>query len=167
MELSNSMKQQLCSVVDESIRGYEFTPLVLDMIRFLLRSIYGGLILFDKEQKIQFMDKSSEDLLGLEPGGAKNLEIKDLVSAEEKDLVSAEEIEKTIFAGLPVIGVRGPKGQKRIIVKFPLKKNGKVIGAIGRGVFHNLEEIDVLHLGVYAEQTCSLDRPDYLSRIKQ
>jgi len=137
MELLDAMKQQLVNVVLESIDGYELTPLVLDMIKFLLKSVYEGLVLFDNERKIQFMDKCSEKVFGLEPGGARNLEI--------KDLIPDHEIETVLRTGVPKISIQEFKGQKRIILKLPLKKNGKVIGVVGRGVLHNFEEIENLN----------------------
>ena len=137
MEPSHAMKQDLVNIVLESLGEYGLTPLVLDMIKFLLKSAYEGLVLFDKDRKIQFMDKCSEKVFGLEPGTARNLEI--------KDLIPDEDIEAVLRTGIPKIRIQEFKGQKRIILKLPIKKRGEVIGVLGRGVLHTFEEIENLN----------------------
>jgi transcriptional regulator with PAS, ATPase and Fis domain len=137
MEPSHAMRRDLVNIVLESLGEYGLTPLVLDMIKFLLKSAYEGLVLFDKDRKIQFMDKCSEKVFGLEPGTARNLEI--------KDLIPDEDIEGVLRTGIPKISIQEFKGQKRLILKLPIKKEGKVIGVLGRGVLHTFEEIENLN----------------------
>lgn len=137
MEHSDSIKQQLADIVLESIRGYKATPLILEMLRFLLKSTYEGLILLDTKGNIQFMDKRSEKLFGLGPGEGANFHI--------ADLIPNEEIKTIVETGLPKISIEEFKDQKRIILKLPIKKNGEVIGVLGRGVLHGLEEIERLN----------------------
>ena len=137
MQPLKSIEQNLVDVVSEAIRGYELTPLVVDMIKFMLKSVYEGLILIDKESKIQFMDKCSEKVFGLEPGGAKNHVI--------TDLLPDQDIGTVLRTGVSKISIEDFKGEKRIILKLPIKKNGKVIGVLGRGVLHRIEEIESLH----------------------
>ncbi len=137
MEPSHAMRRDLVNIVLESLGEYGLTPLVLDMIKFLLKSAYEGLVLFDKDRKIQFMDKCSEKVFGLEPGTARNLEI--------KDLIPDEDIEGVLRTGIPKISIQEFRGQKRLILKLPIKKEGKVIGVLGRGVLHTFEEIENLN----------------------
>jgi len=136
MENPHFIKQDLVEVVLESIGGYKLTPLLLEMIRFLLKGIYEGLILFDKEGNIEFMDKCTEKFFGLKPGEAKGLHITQLVPNTK---LSAK-------FGVPCIGkIQEVKGQKKIVSELPIKKGGEVVGVLGKVIVHELEEIENLN----------------------
>lgn len=137
MQQLESIEQNLLNVVSEATRGYGLTPLVVDMIKFMLKSVYEGLVLLDKEAKIQFMDKCSERVFGLEPGGAKDHLI--------TEWVPDRDVRTVLRTGVSKISILDFKGEKRIILKLPIKKDGKVIGVLGRGVIHRVEEIENLH----------------------
>ncbi len=62
----------LVKIVLDEIGPYRLTPLLLEMIKFLLKGTYEGLILIDKEGKIEFMDKYTERFLNLNRGEARN-----------------------------------------------------------------------------------------------
>lgn len=146
----------LVRIVLGEIGTYQLTPLFLEMLKFLLKGTYEGLILIDKEGCIEFMDKYSEKFFGLKPGEGKNFRICDLVPDTKLDLVA-----KT---GIPGIGqIQEVKGEKRIVSRIPIKKDGEIIGAIGKVLFHKVEEIENLHKEV---EDLRIKMRDYKKRIR-
>ncbi len=138
MNSLESIKTKLFDSVIESIGGYRLTPLLLEMIKFLLKGIYEGLILVDKDGKIEFMDMYTEKFFGLNTGEGVNFHVTDLMPDTNLHIVA-----KT---GIPAIGqIQETKGEKRIVSRLPIKKEGKIVGAIGKVLFHKLEEIEKLN----------------------
>lgn len=128
----------LSGYVTKAIGNYELTPLILEAIAFLIKGFYEGLILIDPDGKIEFMDKYSEKFFDLKPGEAKNFHITDLMSDTELHTVAR--------TGVPRIGqIQNVKGEKMIVSRLPIKKDGKILGAIGKVIFHKLEEIERLN----------------------
>lgn len=121
----------LISVLDP----YPITPLITSALRFCFKNPYEGIMIVDKEGIIQFMDRPSEKFLGLEPGGARGRSVRELVPKSDFELV--------IKSGTPAIGrIREIGGIMRMASVYPLKKDGVIIGAIGRRVFYPYEEIE-------------------------
>ena len=138
MKAFNSEEANLVRIVTEEIGTYKLTPLFLEMVKFLLKGTYEGLILIDKDGWIEFMDKYSERFFNLKPGEAKNFHITDLVPDTKLHLVAR--------TGIPLIGeIQEVKGGKKIVSRLPLKKSGNIIGAIGKVIIHKLEEIENLN----------------------
>jgi transcriptional regulator with PAS, ATPase and Fis domain len=104
-------------------------------LRFCFRNPYEGVIVVDNEGIIRFMDRPTEKSMGLEPGGAGGMNIREIVPKSDFEIV--------MTTGTPVIGrIREIGGITRMASVYPLKKNGEVIGAIGRVAFHSFEEIE-------------------------
>ena len=138
MNSRDNLQTELFETVLKSIGGYKLTPLVLEMIKFLLKGIYEGLILVDKDGRIEFMDINTEKFFGLHPGEGVSLHVTDLMPDTNLHIVA-----KT---GIPAIGqIQETKGQRRIVSRLPIKKGGEFVGAIGKVLFHKLEEIEKLN----------------------
>lgn len=134
----DTLKTKLFETVAESIGGYKLTPLLIEMIKFLLKGIYEGLILVDKDGRIEFIDKYSEKFFGLGPGEGVNYHVTDLTPDTNLHLVA--------MTGIPAIGqIQEARGEKRIVSRLPIKKDGEIIGAIGKVLFHKFEEIEKLN----------------------
>ncbi len=127
----------LFETVKESLGPYALSPLILEFIRFTLKNRYEGVILVDPEGRIAFMDKPSEKFFGLPWGGAKGKHI--------SELVPGTNLHKVARTGVPEIGqVQEVKGYKKIVTRLPIIRNGEVIGAVGKVMFHDLQEIEKL-----------------------
>jgi transcriptional regulator with PAS, ATPase and Fis domain len=135
MNFLDDNEAELVRMVKDEIGTYELTPLFLQMVRFLL---HEDLILIGREGKIEFMDKNTERFLNLDAGEGKNFNIVDLVPDTKLHSVAK--------SGIPGIGqIQEIKGKRKIVTRLPIKKNGEIIGAIGRVVFHEVEEIENLN----------------------
>jgi transcriptional regulator with PAS, ATPase and Fis domain len=138
MDSQDTLKTELFETVIQSIGGYKLTPLVLEMIKFLLKGIYEGLILVDKDGRIEFMDINTEKFFTLHPGEGVRLHVTDLMPDTNLHIVAK--------SGIPAIGqIQETKGERRIVSRLPIKKGGEIVGAIGKVLFHKLEEIEKLN----------------------
>ena len=121
----------LSSVLDP----YPFNPVVGWALRFCFRNPYESTTVVDKEGLIQFMDPPAERFFGLEHGAAQGINIAELAPKSDFQLV--------LTTGTAVIGrIRDVGGMERMCSVYPLKKDGEIIGAIGRVVVHSFEEIE-------------------------
>ena len=155
MSLLDNDEASLVRTVLDEIGPYKLTPLFLEMIRFLLKGVYEGLILIDKEGKIEFMDKYTERSFNLNPGEGKNFHLTDLVPDTKLHLVA-----KT---GIPGIGqIQEVRGEKVIVSRLPIKKNQEIIGAVGKVIFHKVEEIENLNQQI---ETLKTKISNYKKRI--
>jgi transcriptional regulator with PAS, ATPase and Fis domain len=129
-------KDELLLDLLRSVLGkYELSPFIMGVIRFFFRNPYESLTVIDRNMRIHFMDKASEKFLGLAEGGAKGLDI--------TEIVPTTRLSQVIETGMPICGrILEVRDKKMISVLYPIKQEGKIIGAIGRIVFQSLEEID-------------------------
>jgi len=75
---------------------YPLNDIIACAIRFCFRNPYEGVLVTDKDGIIQFMDRPSEKFFGLEPGGARGIDINKMLPASDFRLV--------IATGTPIIG---------------------------------------------------------------
>jgi transcriptional regulator with PAS, ATPase and Fis domain len=136
MDMSNEIdtKNGLIQKMRDSLGGYELTPLIAEAMSFTLRNSYEGFILIDTHGLIAFMDRPTERLFGLDPGDAKGLPLADFFPNSGLTDVCRN--------GIPQIGeVQEVKGEKKIVSRYPIFRNGQLAGALGKVVFHELKEI--------------------------
>lgn len=130
-----SMTQNQMDIIIEVLGKYKLTPLIASALRFVLRNPFESFIVVDEKAQIEFMDRGSEKFFGLTQGEAKGIDIRHFIS--ESCLPAAVE------SGKPMIGkILEVKGKKRIGSAFPIIKENKIIGAVGRLIFHSLEEVE-------------------------
>lgn len=129
------MKNDGMDFLLEVLGKYDFNEIVRQGLRFFFKNPYESLIIVDKNERVQFMDRGSEKFFGLEQGGAKGMCIKDLVP---KSILSA-----TMETGIPTVGrVFEVKEKNRISASYPLKREGEIIGGIGKIIFQSVEAIE-------------------------
>jgi transcriptional regulator with PAS, ATPase and Fis domain len=133
--MNNSVREQVLTDFLSVLDPYPLNSIVGRALRFCFRNPYEGLIIVDKKGLIQFMDRPTEKYMGLQQGGAQGVNIRDILGKSDFEL--------TITTGKPVIGTIGKvAGVTRIASVYPLKKDGELMGAIGRVAFHPFEEIE-------------------------
>jgi len=122
-------------VLKEILGEYGFSPVVTWALRFFLRNPYESLLIADKEGRLKFMDRGSEKFFDLPEGGAKGVKVTELIPESQLPIV--------LETGTPSIGsVLNVKGFRRIGSTYPLIRNGEVVGAMGRLIFHSLDEVE-------------------------
>lgn len=132
-------------LIEQGFENYGFDPLIAHAIKFTLKNRYEGLILIDTDGQIVFMDRATEKLFDLPPGGAKKKHLHKFFP--NSGLVDVAE------TGIPQIGrVQEVKGQRKIVSRYPIYYEGRLLGAIGKVVFHELEEVKKLESKLEAYQ---------------
>lgn len=123
--------------IQEGLGAYTPSPLIGQLIKATLRSRYEGMILIDCEGRIEFMDNAIERFYGLEPGASKGK-----LFADFFDDVGLIEVAKT---GVPQIGeLQTIRGVKKIVSRLPIYHDGVLVGAVGKVIFQELDEIKKL-----------------------
>ncbi|MBW1613089.1 MAG: sigma 54-interacting transcriptional regulator [Deltaproteobacteria bacterium] len=126
---------EFLKVLHDVLKGYDFSPIIAQALRFFFRNPYESLVIVNREGKLEFMDRGSEKFLGLPEGGAKGIQITDLIP--DSGLPGA------LDTGTPSLGrLFNIKGTRRIGSTYPLIKNGEIVGAIGRLIFRSFEEVE-------------------------
>ncbi len=127
--------ENLLSAINDILVYYKSPYLINLALRFILQNPFEALIITDSQSNICFLDKGSEKLLGLKRGEAFGVNVNDLIP----DTI----IPNVIATGTASVGrILNVNGVNKISSTFPLKKDGNVVGALGRIILHSLEEID-------------------------
>ena len=149
--------------VESGLGGYEPEKLIAEVIKATLQSRYEAIIVIDTQGHIAFMDRPADNLLGLLLGEAEMRPFADFF----KDL-GLLEVMKT---GTPQIGqIQEIGGRKKVVTCFPIIKDGQIMGAVGKVVFHELEAIKELsakireleaRISKYKEDLMAINRASY------
>lgn len=127
--------QDFIEILKTALGRYGETSLIAWAIRFFLHNPYESLVIVNKDGMFEYMDKGSEKFFGLGEGGAKGI--------KARDLIETSMLPKVLESGSPMIGkVFDVNGQRKIGSAYPLIRDGKLIGAMGRLIFHSLDEVD-------------------------
>ena len=122
-------------IIKEGLGNYPLTPIIAETIKFMLNNRYDSLVIVNENGEIEFMDRPTEKFFELSRGEAKGKKI--------LDIIPFSEFPEVLSTGIPHIGkVLRTKDRHTLISRFPLFRNGKVIGAFGRVILHSLEELE-------------------------
>jgi transcriptional regulator with PAS, ATPase and Fis domain len=122
-------------IIKEGLGSYPFTPIIAEAIKFILTNRYESLVIINEKGEIEFIDRPTEKFFDLSRGEAKGKKI--------LEVIPFSELPEVVSTGIPHIGkVLVTKDRHTLISRFPLLKNGKIIGAFGRVILHSLEELE-------------------------
>ena len=128
-------KKLLFNVLTEVLGEYGSNRVIAAAIRFFLRNPFESTVVVDKNMRIQYMDRASEESFGFSQGGAKGKDI--------RDLVPQSALPHAVETGLPIIGrIVEVHGKKRIGAVYPLRRKDETVGGFGKLMFRSLEEIE-------------------------
>ena len=119
--MSNKIdKKTFFEAIQKSLDPYEFSPLLVEFIKFTLKNRYEGAILVDSQGRIVFMDKPCEKFFGLSRGAAKDRHVNEFVPD-----TSLQEVARS---GVPEVGkIQDVKGHKKIVSRLPIIKDGRTL----------------------------------------
>ncbi|WP_243371681.1 sigma 54-interacting transcriptional regulator [Geotalea sp. SG265] len=122
---------------DQILGPYGISTLNEEMVRLVLDNPYEGLTVVDTKGKVTLLSSSNERWLGLKSGGGMGL---DLTNIAPKSHLS--DVART---GVPeraqVVDLRG---KTKVTVNLPIRRENRVIGAFGRILFKNTEQVEEL-----------------------
>jgi len=126
-----------CERIQDALGGYDPDLLIAEMLKVILKNRYEGIILVDKEGRVCFMDRPTEKFFKVPPGGAKGKPFSNFFP----DLGILE----VLKTGVPQIGKIQQVGEtKKVVTRFPIIKDGEILGAVGKVVFGELEAVKQL-----------------------
>ena len=122
-------------VIKEGLGGYPLTPLIAEAIRFFLTNRYENLVIINENGEIEFIDRLTEKFFNLPRGGAKGKNI--------LEVVPYSELQDVVSTGIPHVGkILKVKDRHLLNSRFPLYRNGKIIGAFGKVILSSFEELE-------------------------
>jgi transcriptional regulator with PAS, ATPase and Fis domain len=128
-------EREFLEVLKNILGSYGFSPANTLALKFFLRNPYESLVIINRKAEIEFLDRGSEKFFKLPEGGAKGMKLNDLIPSSNLPEILETEI--------PSIGkVIYMNGVRRIGSAYPLIKDGKIIGVMGRLIFRSLEELE-------------------------
>ncbi len=104
----------------------------------LLELAYDGIVVVNRRGIITYISKAYTDFLGVEKEDVVGRDVRDVI--ENTRLPVALETGKTEKAQLQLIN-----GDYMVASRFPLIRDGVVIGAVGKVLFRNVEDLHALH----------------------
>lgn len=124
-------------LIEESLGAYPLTPAIAEAIKFIFNNPYESMVIINENEEIEFIDPQTEKFFKLSPGEAKGKKI--------KELIPLSELADTLSTRSPHIGrISKTRGRQTVISRFPLVKDGKVVGAFGRVILYSFEELERL-----------------------
>jgi len=122
-------------VIKEGLGGYPLTPLIAEAIRFFLTNHYENLVIINENGEIEFMDRLTEKFFNLSRGEAKGKSI--------LKVIPYSDLQEVVSTGIPHVGkILKVKDRHLLNSRFPLYRNGKIIGAFGKVILSSFEELE-------------------------
>lgn len=124
-------------VADRILGPYGRREVNEETVRILLDNQYEGLTVVDGEGRVTLLSPSNEKWFGLPPGGAAGLRLSDLSpNSRLPEVARSGKPERAQVLDL--------SGQTKVTLNLPLKRSGKVIGAVGRILFQSPAQVEEL-----------------------
>lgn len=112
----------------ESVRTLQHT------LRTVLDIAYDGIVVVDKDGCITFVNQSLADFFGLDPQEAIGRHVTKVLENSRLHIVAR--------TGVPETGqLQQIRDGYYMVSRLPIVENGRVVGAVGKMMFRNLEEI--------------------------
>lgn len=115
------------------------------MLNKLLELAYDGIVVVDNHGIIALISKAYADFLGISRHEAIGRHVSEVI--ENTRLPEVLKTGKTEDAHLQLIN-----GHYMIASRIPLIRDGKIVGAIGKVLFRNVEELNVMHKRIVSLQ---------------
>ncbi|AJE49214.1 sigma-54 interaction domain-containing protein [Celeribacter indicus] len=108
-----------------------------DIIDHILTDPYDAMAIVDKKANVAFISPVHEKYLGLQPGEA--------VGRNVRDVIENSRLHQVVKTGVAEVGqVHRMKGRDRIVSRHPIRRDGEIVGAIGRIMFKGPQQVEAL-----------------------
>ena len=112
--------------------SYNFLRVPPELLQAVLDNPYEGSVIVDAEGIIRHFSKADEPFYGITAEEA--------VGRRIRDVVPKSGLPEVIRDGKPDFGETfDMDGRKVIVNRYPIKREGKIIGAVGKVIFHDLK----------------------------
>ncbi|MBS4536943.1 sigma 54-interacting transcriptional regulator [Clostridium sp. D2Q-11] len=111
---------------------------VSQVLNTILETVYDGIVVVDKEGYITMISKTYERFLGVE-----NQEV---IGKHVTDVIQNTRMHVVADSGLAEIAdIQKIRGSYMIASRIPIIKEGEVVGAVGKMLFRNVDELNDLY----------------------
>lgn len=108
---------------------------LLEVYKAILDASYEGIVVVDSKGVIEYMNESFARLLGVTPEEA--------VGRHATEVIENTRMHLILKTGRAEIGELQEIGGKKVVVtRIPIKKNGKLVRAVGKVLFQDLKELE-------------------------
>jgi PAS domain S-box-containing protein len=109
----------------------------LNVLDTLLNEAYEGIVIVDQDGKITKFNKAYEEFLGLKE--------EEVLGEHVTDIIENTRMHKVINTGEKEIGhLQTIQGNEMVCSRIPIEKDGKIVGAIGKVLFRDVQELKAL-----------------------
>lgn len=122
------------------LAGVDFA---FDIIDHVLSDPYDAMAIVDADGKLVFVSPIHEKFFGLQPseGVGKNV----------NDIIENTRLPHVVRTGVAEVGqLQKMRGRERVVSRHPIRRNGKIVGAIGRVMFKGPQQLEALSKRVNA-----------------
>ncbi|MDF2531347.1 MAG: domain S-box protein [Clostridia bacterium] len=108
------------------------------ILNTILETIYDGVVVVDKDGFITMLSKAYAEFLGVKR--------EEVIGKHVTDVIENTRMHIVAKTGVPEIaGVQKIRGSQMIATRIPMIKDGKVVGAVGKVLYRNLDELNDLY----------------------
>jgi len=109
----------------------------VEALESIFESLKQGIIVVDKNNIINLVNRSYEDIMGLTR--------EELLGQSAKEMIENSRMHIVLKTGVPELAdLQSFKGRQVVVNRVPIFKDGVVIGAIGEAMFKDISEVGAL-----------------------
>jgi PAS domain S-box-containing protein len=108
-----------------------------DILDHVLTDPYDAMAIVDANAKMAFISPVHEKFFGLKSGEAQGKNV--------RDVIENTNLHHVVKTGIAEVGqIHRMKGSERVVSRHPIRRDDKVVGAIGRIMFKGPQQVDAL-----------------------
>jgi transcriptional regulator with PAS, ATPase and Fis domain len=108
-----------------------------DIIDHVLTDPYGAMVVVNAEEKLAFISPVHEKFFNLQPGEG--------IGKNVREVIENSRLGRVLKTGMAEVGqVLSSNGSDRIVSRQPIRRNGRIVGAIGRMMFKGHQQVEEL-----------------------
>ncbi len=134
-----------------------------DIIQYLLTDPFDAMTIVDDEARLVYISPIHEAFFGLKLGEGNGQPV--------EQVIENTRLHEVVATGKAEVGaIQRMQGAERVVSRVPIKRNGRVLGAIGRVMFKGPQQLESLsqrikalegELEFYKRETATLRARDY------
>jgi PAS domain S-box-containing protein len=108
------------------------------ILNTILETIYDGVVVVDKDGYITMLSKAYAEFLGVKREEVIGKHVTEVIENTRMHIVAQTGVSE-------IAGVQKIKGSQMIATRIPMIRDGKVVGAVGKVLYRNLDELNDLY----------------------
>jgi transcriptional regulator with PAS, ATPase and Fis domain len=108
-----------------------------DIFRYLLTDPFDAMTVVDKDARVVHISPVHEAFFGLKPGEGNGRPV--------ERIIDNTQLHHVVASGKAEVGkIQRMRGSERVVSRIPIKRDGNILGAIGRVMFKGPAQVDAL-----------------------